>query len=98
MFIKVVRDKIESEIGKTLSFHASEEVYECDAYSLIDGFGEVPDGLEVPPMKTLVINPHLEQNHQLSIGVNPKTTQIFVTNDQGKTVDYYLWAFEDREE
>ena len=98
MFVKIVRDKIESKTGKTLSLLASEEVYECDAYSLIDGFSEVPDGLEVPPMKTLVINPHLERHYQLSIGINPKNAQIFVMNDRGKTVDYYLWACEDKKE
>lgn len=95
MFVKILREGTKSEEGKPAGMFPSEEVFECEAYSVIDGFDNPPKGLEYVPMKTLIINPHKNSFENFVIGINPRNTQLFIMNDEGKTVDYYLWATEE---
>ena len=70
---------------KTDNIPYREAFHECEGFSLINNKG----------VKTLTLNPHLGEPSRLTFDVDPKYEEVYIMNNDGKTIDYYIWAKED---
>lgn len=86
MFIKIVRHAKENMPYR-------EFVRECSSYNLMNNYSKVEECANV---KTLVIDPH--EKDPLVIDIDPAYEELFIMNNEGKTVDYYTWAREDQDQ
>lgn len=79
--------------------HATEDmpykefVRECSAYNLLNNNSKVEEHANV---KTLVIDP--QKHNPLVIDIDPAFEELYIMNNEGKTVDYYIWARQDQDQ
>ena len=76
MFIKIVRCK-----QKDIPYR--EQMFECEAYNFVQTTSD-------SKIKLLSLDQHLKRH--LTIEIDPNREEIYVLNNDGKTIDSYIWS------
>lgn len=84
MFVKIIRT-IREETETESEQHTRESLYECNSYHTH------PSGKD-----KFILSTEGEQSVHIEIEKSPDT-EIYIMNNEGKTIDYYRWASGDHD-
>ena len=80
MFVKIVRHA-------TNELQFRESIYECENFRLV---GEIKGN--PARNKFIILNPFKPSEDRIVLEIDAQNEEVYIMNNEGKTVDYYIWA------